>query len=146
MRPHSSHLIQTSHIHCTIFNTLSLLHNHVCIGMSRKTCCWRATMTLSCSDWTRRGGEDRTPRRTHIFSQCRALNHRSSHAPACGSSLGCVALLRNLSWMCLTPFPSFCSTPPPTTQTSLPTTGVRRSPCATSHGGFQCGRLVEPYR
>ena len=26
------------------------------------------------------------------------------------------------------PFPSFCSTPPPTAQTSMPTTGIRRSP------------------
>ena len=28
------------------------------------------------------------------FSQWRTLDHRSSHAPACGSSLGCVAPLR----------------------------------------------------
>ena len=42
------------------------------------------------------------------------------------------------------PFSSFCSTPPPTTQTSLFMTGIRRSTCATSHGGFQICRLVEP--
>ena len=35
--------------------------------------------------------------RTHAhFSECRALDHRSSHAPAFGSSLGCGALLRIL--------------------------------------------------
>ena len=37
------------------------------------------------------------------------------------------------------PFPSFCSTPPPTTPTSLLMTGIRRSPCATPHGGNGVG-------
>ena len=40
--------------------------------------------------------EDRTRCRTHIFL-CHALDHRSSHAPACGSCLGCVAPLRILN-------------------------------------------------
>ena len=42
------------------------------------------------------------------------------------------------------PFPSFCSFPPPSKQTLLPLTGIRKSPGATPHGGFQFGRLVEP--
>ena len=42
------------------------------------------------------------------------------------------------------PIPSFCSTTPPTTQTSLPMTEIKRSPCATPHGGLQFGDLVEP--
>ena len=45
----------------------------------------------------------------------------------------------------LDPFPSFVthhlrlSTP-----TALPTTGIRRSPCATPHEGLKFGHLVEP--
>ena len=42
------------------------------------------------------------------------------------------------------PLSSLCSTPPPTAQTSLPMTGIRRSPCATPRGGLQFSRLVEP--
>ena len=42
------------------------------------------------------------------------------------------------------PCPTFCSTPPPTEQTALPMTRIRRSPCATPHGRLQFGRLVEP--
>ena len=35
------------------------------------------------------------------------------------------------------PFPFvFCSTPPPSTPTALPLTGIRRCPCATPHGGL----------
>ena len=41
------------------------------------------------------------------------------------------------------PYPSFCSTPPPTSQTPLSMTGIKRSPCATPHGGWQFDRLVE---
>ena len=39
--------------------------------------------------------------------------------------------------------PSFCSTPRPSTPTSLSMTGNWRSPCATPHGGLQFGRLAE---
>ena len=68
-----------------------------------------------------------------------------------GSSLGCVAPLRISSTHNMfhrplldvrDPFPSFCSTPPPTTPRALPMTGNRRSPCATPHGGLQFGRLL----
>ena len=38
--------------------------------------------------------------------------------------------------------PSFCPTPP-SAPTALPMTGIRRSPCATPHGGLQFGHLVE---
>ena len=41
------------------------------------------------------------------------------------------------------PFPSFCPMPPSTSQTSLPKARIRRSLCATPHGRFQFGRLVE---
>ena len=62
------------------------------------------------------GSEDRTPCRTHVFSQCRALDHRSSLALACGSSLGLCCTFAHLkshphstcfidhSLMCLTHF------------------------------------------
>ena len=41
------------------------------------------------------------------------------------------------------PFPSFCSTPPPSTSTALPMTGIRRHPRATPPGGLLFGRLAE---
>ena len=84
-----------------------------------------------------------------------------SHAPACGSrawrikfgmcctsahlkSHPLTACFIDHSLMCLTHFLPFCSTPPPSTPTSLPKTGIRRSLCATLHGGLQIGRLVDP--
>ena len=41
------------------------------------------------------------------------------------------------------PFPSFCSTPPPSTPNSLPMTGIRRPSCATPPGGLLFGHLAE---
>ena len=41
------------------------------------------------------------------------------------------------------PFPSFCSSPPPSTPTALPMTGIKRSPCATLHGILLFGHLAE---
>ena len=79
---------------------------------------------------------------------CRALDHRSSHAAACGSSFGMCCTFAHLkshplttcfihnSPMCLNPFLPLCSTPPSTSQTPLPVPGIRRSPCATPHGVF----------
>ena len=43
----------------------------------------------------------------------------------------------------LDPCPSCCSTPPPSTPTALPMSGIRRSPCATPHGGLLFGYLAE---
>ena len=40
------------------------------------------------------------------------------------------------------PFPSY-STPPPSTPTALSMTGIRKSPCATPHGGLLFGHLAE---
>ena len=45
--------------------------------------------------------------------------------------------------MCLTHFLPFFHTTS-VTPTALPITGIRRSPCATPHGGLQFGRPVEP--
>ena len=93
------------------------------------------------------------------FSQCRALDHRSSHALACGSSLGCGAPLRifkvinplhvlhvsSTTLMCLAHFfPYVHHHLRLHRPTLLPMTGIRRSPCATPHGGLEFGRLVEP--
>ena len=41
-------------------------------------------------------------------------------------------------------FSSFCSSPPQTTPTSRPLTGIRSTPCATSPEGMQSGHLAEP--
>ena len=41
------------------------------------------------------------------------------------------------------PFPSFCSTPPPSTPNSLLMTGIRRPPCATPPEGLLFGHLAE---
>ena len=52
-------------------------------------------------------------------SLSRTFGHRSSHAPACGSSLGMCCTFAHLNVFhrplldVLDPFPSFCSTPPP---------------------------------
>ena len=94
---------------------------------------------MSC---TRRGSEDRTPRRTHIFLGVVCVAHLSpSHTHACGSRFhrSCVLSLcapekssthimfhRPLLDV-LDPFPSCCSTPPPSTSTALPMTGIRGS-------------------
>ena len=85
----------------------------------------------------------------------RTLITGSSHAPACGSSLGFVAPLRILkvihsqhvfihhSLICPTHFLPFVPRHLRTSQTTLPITGIRKSPCAPPHGGFQFGRLVK---
>ena len=41
-------------------------------------------------------------------------------------------------------FSSFCTSPPQTTPTSRPLTGIRSTPCATSPEGRQSGHLAEP--
>ena len=41
-------------------------------------------------------------------------------------------------------FSSFCSSPPQTTPTSRPLTGIRSTPCATSLEGMQSGHLAGP--
>ena len=105
----------------------------------------------------RRMSEDRTLYRTHIFLSVAHLDQhthlRVAPGPG-GSSLRCVALLCILKVInhnmfhrplldVLDPSPSFRSTPPPFTPTALPMTGIRRSPCATPHGGLQFGHLIE---
>ena len=44
----------------------------------------------------------------------------------------------------MTTFSSFCSSPPPTTPTSRPLTGIRSTPCATPLERRQSGHLAEP--
>ena len=99
--------------------------------------------------------EDRNTLSHAHFSQCRALEHRASHAPACGSSLGCVARLRistcfiDHSLMCSTHFLPFVPHHLRTTPTSLLMTGIRRFPCATPHGdkgvGGRLSHFVVPW-
>ena len=85
-------------------------------------------------------GEDGTPRRTHTFFSLVSVAHliALSHAHACGSRL----LLLLLTWLGIHTHIMF-HRPPPSTPTALLLTGIRRSPCATPHGGLQFGHLVE---
>ena len=69
------------------------------------------------------------------FGMCYTFAHLKSHP--------LTTCFIDHSLMCLTHFLPFCSAPPSTSQTPMPMTGIRRSPFATSHGGFQFGRLVE---
>ena len=87
--------------------------------------------------------------RTHIFlSVAHLITDHHTHLRAAQVwdvlHLKKVIHSQHVSLEVLDPLPSFCSTPPPTSQTSQPMTGIRRSPCATPHGGFQFGHLVEP--
>ena len=120
---------------------------------------WR----MSC---TRRGGEDRTLRRTHIFLSLVSVAHTCapltftrtcvwlkaqgsrldwdvSHICAPQKSSTLTACFTHRASTCLTHFPSFWSTPPPSTPNSLLMTGIRRPPGATPPGGLLCGRLAE---
>ena len=82
------------------------------------------------------------------FSQCRShltITHLGVVQGPCGSSLGCVApLFHRPLFDVPDPFPSFCSTPPPSTPNSLLMTGTRRPFCATPPGGLLFGHLAEP--
>ena len=94
------------------------------------------------------GCEDRTPCRTHIFLSVAHLitDHHMHLRVAQVWDVLCASKRSPTHNMCHRPlldvpdpFPSFCSTPPSSTLT-----GIRSFPCATPHGGFQFGRLVEP--
>ena len=85
--------------------------------------------------------EDRTPCRTHIFLSVARFDHHTHLRVAQGLD---GSMFHRPLFDVLDPFLSFDSTPPPSTPTAMPMTGIRRSPSATPHEGSQFGHLDEP--
>ena len=98
---------------------------------------------------TRLGGEDRTPRRTHVLCVAHLItDHHTRLRVAqvwdvlhfCASQKSSTHnMFHRPLFDVPDPFPSLCSTSPPSTPTALPMTGIRRPTCATPPGGSLFG-------
>ena len=103
------------------------------------------------------GSEDRTPRRTHIFLSVAHFDHHTHMRVAqdlTGHMFGTRCTSAHLeshplttcfidhSLTCLTHCHQSYSTPPLSTPTALPMTGIRRHSYATPHGGYCFGLLA----